>query len=83
MGYYTNISVEVNLDLGDLAKRIAQDGESVARDLILYIDEEVGSYSFSAGLVLDLIKVLKEDRPFHHDHLWERFVDNVRKEITT
>jgi hypothetical protein len=79
MRRYTSLTVDV--DLGDLAKSIAQEGEGIARDFILNIDEEVGSYSFSTRLVLDLIKVLKDDLGIRYDPLWERFVEDVRKEI--
>jgi hypothetical protein len=79
MGHYTNLTVDV--DLGDLAKTIAQEGENVARNFILNIDEEIGTSRFSERLVLDLIKVVKDDLGGCHDPLWERFVDNVRKEV--
>jgi hypothetical protein len=79
MSHCTSLTVDV--DLGDLAKTIAQEGERVARNFILDIDEEVGSCRFSEGLVLELIKVLKGFRQFHHDHWWESFVEDVRKEI--
>jgi hypothetical protein len=79
MRHYTNLAVDV--DLGDLAKSIAQEGEGIARDFIMGIDEEVGSYDFSEGLVLDLIRDLKKYRQFRPGPLWERFVEDVRKEI--
>jgi hypothetical protein len=47
----------------------------------LGIDEEVSNYNFSEGLVLDLIKALKKYRQFRLDHMWESFVEEVRKEI--
>jgi hypothetical protein len=79
MSHFTSLTVDV--DLGELAKSIAQEGESVARDIILGIDEEVSNYNFSEGLVLDLIKALKKYRQFRLDHMWESFVEDVRKEI--
>jgi hypothetical protein len=79
MRHYTSLTVDV--DLGELAKSIAQEGESVVRGFILNVDEEVSSYDFSERLVLDLIRTLKKYRGLYCNSVWERFVEDVRKEI--